>query len=54
MIAKPKPSGEEGHILKNPVDPQSCVGMLCYKVQHWGLVGEIIGVYCLVERLVDP
>lgn len=32
MIAKPKPSAAEGHILRNPVDPKSYFAMLCYKV----------------------
>lgn len=25
------PSGEEGHMLRNPVDPNTCMAMLCYK-----------------------
>lgn len=26
-----KPSGEEGNILRNPIDPNTCMAMLCYK-----------------------
>jgi sugar (pentulose or hexulose) kinase len=32
VLEKPKPSGKEGHILANPVDPRTYMAMLCYKV----------------------
>lgn len=32
VLATPKPSGKEGHILTNPVDPRTYMAMLCYKV----------------------
>jgi xylulokinase len=27
----PKPSGEEGHIFCNPIDPDSFMALICYK-----------------------
>jgi hypothetical protein len=42
MIAKPKPSGAEGHILRNPVDPKSYFAMLCYKVSRSGFPNHIL------------
>jgi xylulokinase len=31
ILSNPKPSGAEGHILRNPTDPASYMAMLCFK-----------------------
>lgn len=31
VVKDPRPSPEEGHILKNPIDPHSAMAMLCFK-----------------------
>lgn len=30
-LDKAAPSGDEGHVLRNPIDPATCMLMLCYK-----------------------
>jgi len=31
LLRNPKPSGEEGHILRNPIEPDAYMAMLCFK-----------------------